>query len=332
MDKKHELTKIRSLTNFFGIYQHGRCSEIDKKFGFALEDQARALLIASEYKDLKIKKIYRDFIVNAYKKNGQFCQFYYEDIEGKILKTENCECSEEAMGVTLWALLKSYKRKDKQINEITTNLIKNAEKWEHIRSLSCALLGLTNLKKQTEIEKKILNKILKFYKDNSETEWQWFEHKMTYANAIIPWALWQVAKTRKNKKAARVAESTTNFLIKKCQKNGIPMVVGCNGWHKKGECELAEYDQQPIDAAYMVCCLETAYEVTKNEYYLEWLEKWWEWFYGNNLKGICMIDNNGACYDGITIVGVNENQGAESNICYLMALGAIKRLKKPLVF
>ena len=107
----------------------------------------------------------------------------------------------------------------------------------------------------------------------------------------------------------------------------MPLVVGCKGWHYKNECEMPEFDQQPIDAAYMVCCLETAYETTGDKYYLDWLIKWWNWFYGNNTRGVCVIDNKGACYDGITIEGVNENQGAESNICYLMALAAIKRLK-----
>lgn len=324
---KRELTKIRALTNFFGIYQHGTHSDIDKKFGFALEDQARALMVVNEYSDLKLKKIYRDFIVAAHKKNGRFCQFYYEDAKGKILKTSTCECSEEALSVTLWALLKSYKKNDKQVNELTNNLIKSVSKWKHVRSLAGALMGLTNLKHQTETERQVLKKILKFYEDNTEPNWEWFEHKLTYANAIIPWSLWKEAKVRNNVEAKRIAEITTKFLINKCQKNGIPMVVGCNGWHQKGECELNEYDQQPIDAAYIVCCLEVAYEVTGEKYYLDWMIKWWNWFYGNNLKEICMIDNNGACYDGITIVGVNENQGAESNICYLMALTAAKRLK-----
>lgn len=324
---KHELSKIRALTNFFGIYQHGRCCEIDKKFGFALEDQSRALLIANHYKDLKLKKIYRDFIVNAYKQNGNFCQFYYEDINGNMLVPEESLCSEEAMGVTLWALIKSYKKKDKQVNEIIHDLINNASKWIYVRSLASALLGLTSLNKQTKVEIKILNKIYKFYDSNSDHDWHWFENKLTYANAIVPWSLWQTAKNRNNLKAKRIAEITTKFLIEKCQKNGVPLVIGCNGWHHKGVDELTEYDQQPIDAAYMVCCLETAYEVTGNKYYLEWLLKWWSWFHGNNSKGVCMIDNKGSCYDGITIVGVNENQGAESNICYLMALMVIKRLK-----
>lgn len=324
---KHELIKIRALTNFFGIYQHGKCGEIDKKFGFALEDQARALMVADDYKDLKLKKIYKNFIVNAQKINGKFCQFYYEDSDGNILISNDCNCSEEAMGITLWALLKSYRKKDKRVNEVARSLIKKATKWKHIRSLSSGLLGLSYLKKEIKTEKIILNKIFKFYKNNAETDWQWFEHKLTYANAIIPWSLWKIAKNRSNKKAKQIAEVTTNFLINKCQKNGVPSVIGCNGWHKKGECEMSEFDQQPIDAAYMVCCLEAAYDATGEKYYLDWLVKWWNWFYGNNIKQICMIDNKGACYDGITVLGVNENQGAESNICYLMALAAIKRLK-----
>lgn len=329
---KSPLLKIRSLTNYFGIYQHGKLSEIDRDFGFALEDQARALIVANDFKDYKLKKIYRNFIVNSYKEGGHFCQFYYEDENGNINIPEKCECSEEAKGITLWALLKSYKRRNKEVNKIVKDLSIESGKWIHIRSISSAILGLTCLKKQSETEKKLVKKIYNFYENNSDNDWQWFESKLTYANAIIPWSLWRVAKTRNDKQALKIAKESTEFLVNKCQKNGVPLVIGCNGWHCKTDTDINEYDQQPIDAAYMVCCLEAAYETTKNKYYLDWLSKWGKWFFGNNTKQICMIDDKGGCFDGITNCGFNENQGAESNICYLMTLAAIKRQEKNVTF
>ena len=39
-----------------------------------------------------------------------------------------------------------------------------------------------------------------------------------------------------------------------------------------------------------------------------------------------MLDENWACYDALTPHGVNLNQGAESNICFLMAYLAAKRM------
>lgn len=47
---------------------------------------------------------------------------------------------------------------------------------------------------------------------------------------------------------------------------------------------------------------------------------------GGNIKNIPLIDKDLACYDALTPEGVNLNQGAESNICFLMAYLAAKRL------
>ena len=45
------LKKIKSMTTTIGIYQHGKLNEPDPEFGYALEDQARALIVAYEFKD-----------------------------------------------------------------------------------------------------------------------------------------------------------------------------------------------------------------------------------------------------------------------------------------
>ena len=47
------LKKIRSMTSSFGIYQHGKLNKPNPEFGYAIEDQARALIIVDEFKDIK---------------------------------------------------------------------------------------------------------------------------------------------------------------------------------------------------------------------------------------------------------------------------------------
>ena len=45
-----------------------------------------------------------------------------------------------------------------------------------------------------------------------------------------------------------------------------------------------------------------------------------EWFHGGNTLGLVLINGvTGACYDGITPVGLNRNQGAESTLSYYIA-------------
>jgi len=58
------LKKIRSMTSDIGIYQHGKLNNPAPKFGYALEDQARALIVADEFKDKDLKDTYLGFTLS----------------------------------------------------------------------------------------------------------------------------------------------------------------------------------------------------------------------------------------------------------------------------
>ena len=328
------LDKLRSMTSDMGVYQHGKFDKPNPEFGYALEDQARALKVASEFKDEKLKNVYLDFILSAQRPDGLLYHFYfYKDIknfsngEGLFRNEEYNSKSnvKEAYGLTLWSLLTSDIKKNGNLQKIIKNIIKDSYNWTSPRAISSALLGLINLDNQDSLESKIKTKLFNHYLDSRSDEWEWFENYLVYANAIIPWALWEVYLKRKCKTSFKIAKKTTDFLIANCQENMVPSPIGNNGWYIRGM-PKAVFDQQPIDAGYMVCCLEKAYYATRESCYLNWAEKWYKWFWGNNIKNTALIDENFACYDGLNPEGVNLNQGAESNICFLMAYLAAKRL------
>jgi hypothetical protein len=327
------LKKLRSMTTGIGIYQHGKLNEPNPEFGYALEDQARALIVANELKDEDLKGIYLNFIVKAKKDDGLLHHFYYENnskglFKDGLFKNEEYNSKiniKEAYGITLWSLLATENDRNNDIKEITKNLIKDAYSWTSPRAISTALLGLLNLDRQCSLEKELKVKLHNFYFETHSDNWEWFENYLVYANAIIPWALWEIYLKRKCKTSFKIAKKTTEFLISNCQENNIPSPIGNKGWYTRSS-NKALFDQQPIDPGYMVCCLEKAYCATKDNIYLSWAKKWYKWFWGNNIKDTSLIDKNFACYDALTPGGVNLNQGAESNICFLMAYLASKRL------
>ncbi|MCL4378416.1 MAG: glycoside hydrolase family 76 protein [Actinobacteria bacterium] len=329
------LKKIRSMTTSVGIYQHGRLNEPDPKFGYALEDQARALIVADELKDENLKEIYLNFIMKAKREDGLLYHFYYENdnrdfnIDKKgLFKNEEYNLKQnikEAYGITLWSLLSAGSNSNKNIMEIIKNLTEDAHNWTSPRAISTALLGLLNLDSQCSLEKELKVKLHNYYFETRSDDWEWFENYLVYANAIIPWALWEIYIKRKCKISFEIAKKTTEFLLSNCQENNIPSPIGNRGWYTRGKSK-ALFDQQPIDSGYMVCCLEKAYRATKDNFYLSWAEKWYKWFWANNINKTPLIDENFACYDALTPGGVNLNQGAESNICFLMAYLAVKRL------
>jgi len=351
------LKRIRDLTTDLGIYQHAKIKKPDPKFGYALEDQSRALILAYKLNDEKLKKIYLDFIIRAKRKDGLLYHFCYENNDGYIFKNEENNSKpnlQEAYGIALWALLtvqnKSYhynnnifkndqdnngknnannsenNKINKEIKKIIDSLIKDAYSWTSPRAMASALLGLLNIKNPIELENKFIQKLIELFHKTHTKDWVWFENYLVYANAILPWALWKAYVIRKYKNCLEVAQKTTEFLINTCQENKIPSPIGNKGWYFKDKSK-ALYDQQPIDASYMVCCLDYAYQATSDKKYLKIAKEWYEWFWGNNLNKIPLIDNEFACYDSLTPKGVNLNQGAESNICFLFAHLSANKLK-----
>jgi hypothetical protein len=328
------LKKLRSITSDIGVYQHGKLNKPNPEFGYAIEDQARALIVANGFKDKKLQKIYLNFIRSAKRQDGLLHHFYfYKDStdltngEG-VFKNEEYNSKsniKEAYGLTLWSLLATNINRDNDLKDIIKKLIEDSHNWTSPRAVSSALLGLTNLDHEDSLENKIKTKLFNHYLDSRSDDWEWFENYLVYANAIIPWALWEVYLKRKCKTSFEIAKKTTDFLIANCQENNFPAPIGCNGWYVRGK-NKALFDQQPIDAGYMVCCLEKAYYATKDSFYLNWAEKWYKWFWGNNIKNVILIDEDFACYDALNPEGVNLNQGAESNICFLLAYLAARRL------
>jgi hypothetical protein len=81
----------------------------------------------------------------------------------------------------------------------------------------------------------------------------------------------------------------------------------------------------------MVAAAIAAFAVTGRHRYLRAVDRAYGWFLGDNDVGIEIADPiDGACYDGLTPVGVNVNQGAESTLMWLTALETVRELRRKL--
>ncbi|MBW1683581.1 MAG: glycosyl transferase, partial [Deltaproteobacteria bacterium] len=142
-------------------------------------------------------------------------------------------------------------------------------------------------------------------------------------NALLPLALFTFSKRTGDKTALRVACDSLAFLEKLCFADGHLQLVGNAGWYVRGgECAIA--DEQPTDAAAFVLAFRAGYDATGDRRYMARMRESFEWFVGANRLGLSLYDfSTAGCHDGLELNGVNENQGAESVVSFLIALLAM---------
>ncbi len=97
-------------------------------------------------------------------------------------------------------------------------------------------------------------------------------------------------------------------------------IIGTNGWYARGQRKTG-FDQQPIEAHALIdACIE-AFRVTREKRWLTYARQAFNWFLGDNDLRTPLYDfTTGGCRDGLHSDRVNENQGAESTLAWLMSL------------
>jgi hypothetical protein len=112
--------------------------------------------------------------------------------------------------------------------------------------------------------------------------------------------------------------------------NGHFRPIGSNGFYPRGG-QRADFDQQPIEALAMVSACVEAYRTTEDSRWLNEARLAFEWFLGRNDLGLELYDaSTGGCYDGLHEDRINENQGAESTLSFLLSLAELNLLESSL--
>ena len=171
----------------------------------------------------------------------------------------------------------------------------------------------------TERLRNLANVLIKHYKENKTTDWNWFESLLAYDNGILPLSLLHTAQILNDLEITEIAIESMNFLTAHTLKGNYLSIIGNEKWYKK-EGERSVFAQQPIDAMAMVLMYHQAYFVTNDRDYLNKLYISFLWFLGENDLRMSLYDfETEGCCDGFESYGVNRNQGAESSLAYLIS-------------
>ena len=333
---------VRTMTDDVGMLQHSKYATPNKKEGYATDDNARALIAATNYfmlfNDLSIKKLidtYLSLLLYMQRSDGKMHNFLSYDRQ--LLDEIG---SEDCMGRTLWAcgycLNSKLPEQTKHLSkEVFDKLFCWASSFKSPRAKAYSIMGLFHYQKAHPKDQNIKLNIISLadqlngqFNLASSQGWDWFESILTYSNARLPQSLFLAYEATGEDRFLQVASKSMKFLINTQTINKVFVPIGNRGWYKKGS-ERAIYDQQSVEAACTTEAAIAAFRNTNEESYLQGAYQAFEWFFGGNLQGLTVYcPENGSCCDGITPEGLNQNKGAEATLSYLQARLNLEELKQ----
>jgi glycosyltransferase involved in cell wall biosynthesis len=341
------LDHLRALTDSTGILQHASFNVPRREDGYCLDDNARALLTMALVDDVGaedrqavqvLSSRYLAFVRHAFDpERGRFHNFMsYErrwlDVEG----------SEDSHGRALWALGAVVARSsDPGRRSLGGDLFHAAlpaaaESFSSPRAWAYTLLGIDEYLRAFQgersvqaVRKALAERLLGLYERSNRPDWPWFEESATYANARLSQALIVSGNRMENEAMVGVGLRSLEWLAAvQCTPDGYFAPIGSNGFYPRGG-PKAEFDQQPIEACAMVSATLDAARVTADPRWNEYAGRAFRWFLGQNrLQTALYVAASGGCRDGLHFDRVNENQGAESTLSYLIALMELRSAKE----
>lgn len=335
------LAHLVRMTDGTGILQHAKYSVPDRKYGYCVDDNARALIVAVMVHDLHRRdssmvnfiNVYLSFLDHAFNhKNGRFRNF---------LSYDRCwleeSGSEDSYGRALWGLgvAVALGRNPTQVGfaaDLFRHALDTAENFESPRAAAFAVIGAHGYLRRhqedvraSEICEHLSARLMSWYRDTASSDWPWFENTLTYDNARLPQALLLSGRLFGQTGMLETGLSALTWLqtIQTDPLGRHFSAIGNHGWFSRNR-ERAQFDQQPIEAAAMVdACLE-AYQCTRDKNWENSAYQCLNWYLGENDLHASLYDHStGGCRDGLGAGTVNVNQGAESTLCWLMALLAV---------
>jgi glycosyltransferase involved in cell wall biosynthesis len=338
------LDHLRRLTDETGMLQHAIFAVPNYGEGYTTDDNARALILTMMLEQLgldqqaptesagigNLASRYLAFLELAFNaENGRFRNFLsYER------KWNESQGSEDSHGRALWALGTVLGRsKDQALRGAAGRLFEIAAPavvaFSSPRAWAFALLGIDEYldsfpgdRDAQKLGSVLANRLVEIYRSVRTPDWVWFEDVLAYSNARLAQAVLIAGRRNFDEETVSVGMGALTWLSKIQRSAGkdhfVP--IGSQGFYRKGR-EKARFDQQPVEAVGAVsACLE-AYRTTGDE---GWRKEAWSafnWFLGDNDLQIALYDPiTGGCRDGLHPERVNENQGAESTLSFLMAL------------
>jgi glycosyltransferase involved in cell wall biosynthesis len=338
-----KLDHLKAFTDDTGVLQHATYTIPDRDHGYCTDDNARALLVAAmgqKYLPANgwgldyLSGHYLGFLLYAYnEKNGRFRNFMTY-----ARQWAEAVGSEDAHGRALWSLGKAVAFLENPGHlAMSTTLFKKALNeiviFQSPRAIAFSLVGMHAYLERfsgdsdvRRIREVLAERLFDQFKNNATDGWPWLENALNYANGKLPHALLLSGRGMQRNDMLDMGLMSLRWLLTIQTEDHHFAPIGSNGWYERGGLR-ARFDQQPIEAAAMVEACVEAFNVTRDKHWFDNAVMCFNWFLGLNDLNLPLYDpKTGGCRDGLMADGINQNEGAESSLAWLLSLMTLQKL------
>jgi glycosyltransferase involved in cell wall biosynthesis len=339
-----KLEHLSRMTDSTGLFQHAIFTVPNFSEGYCTDDNARAFILAVLLDKMEqepegvrtLATTYAAFLHHAF--DSKTKRFHnHMSFDRRWLDDKG---SEDSHGRALWALgfgvgRSPYRSFQVMSGQIFTQALPAATGFTSPRAWAFALLGIDEYLQRLsgdrfaqEVRATLMLRLMELFDRSAKPEWPWFEDVLSYDNAKLAHALISSGRATGQAPVLERGLEALRWLAKiQTAESGDFQPIGSNGFYPRGGTR-ATFDQQPIEAQAMVsACLE-AYRATSDKWWYDQAQRAFDWFLGWNDLGLELYSpNTGGCRDALHVDRVNQNQGAESSLAFLLSLAELQLMQ-----
>jgi glycosyltransferase involved in cell wall biosynthesis len=332
-----KLDHLMRMTDNTGLLQHAIFTVPNYSEGYTTDDNARALILMILLEEIeqvmtedieRLASRYLAFLSHAFNpQTGRFRNFFAYDRHW--LEESG---SEDSHARAIWSMgVVLGRSKHEGLRGVASRLFElalpAALDFTSPRAWAFTLLGIHEYLRRFRGDRiaenariTLAERLLDLFQRNSNEDWCWCEDVVTYSNAKLPYALLLSGKELNRADMTDMGLKSLKWLADSQRTSaGHFAFIGNHGFYSRGE-ECASFDQQPIEAYGMIAACLEACRITGDKSWYEDAICAFEWFLGrNDLEMLVYDPYSGGCRDGLHPSSLNQNQGAESTLAYLLS-------------
>lgn len=336
------LSGVFAMSDGTGMFQHSIGIVPDRRHGYCLDDNARALMLMNVAAGIPAAErqarsaVYAGFVQFAWhSKARRFRNFMHFDRSW----AEDVG-SEDSNGRGLWSLghtIEFAPDADMQswalrwFDETAPHLTQLTSP----RAVAFCMLGAAATLRRLGSHRHadaILDRggdmLFRLVERSRRPDWAWFEAVLGYDNPRLSQALIEAGHLRGHNKWLAAGIETLDWIAaRQIAASGHFRPIGSETFgHPHAQ---MPFDQQPLEAQAAIEAAEAAHTATNEVRWVDHALAAYGWYFGFNDRQAELADlSSGRCRDGVTPRGLNENCGAESILAFQLAHYSLRRLYK----